>query len=64
MSFFYMYFLHCSFVYFSTLSFLQFSAITKLNGTNYKNGKFELSDNHLVNVCFEYNIIGVSTDTW
>ena len=51
MSLFYMYFLHCSLVYSSALSFPQFSAITKLNGTNYKNGKNELYDNHLVNVC-------------
>ena len=36
MSLFYMYFLHCSFVYSSALSFSQFSTITKLNGTNYK----------------------------
>ena len=36
MSLFYMYFLHCSLIYSSTLSFPQFSAITKLNGTNYK----------------------------
>ena len=36
----------------------------KLNGTNYKNKKNELSDNHWVNVCFESNIIDVSSDTW
>ena len=36
MSLFYMYFLHYSLVYSSALSFTQFSAITKLNGTNYK----------------------------
>ena len=36
----------------------------KFNGTNYKNGENELSDNHLVNVCFEFNIIDVSYDTW
>ena len=36
MSLFYMYFLQCSLVYSSTLSFPQFFAITKLNGTNYK----------------------------
>ena len=64
MSLFYMYFLHCSFVYSSALSFPQFSAITKLNGTNYKNGKNELFDNHLMNVWFESNIIDVSSDTW
>ena len=46
------------------MSFPQFFAITKLNGTNYKNGKNELSDNHWVNVCFESNIIDVSFDTW
>ena len=28
------------------------------------NGKNELSENHLVNVCFESNIIDVSSDTW
>ena len=33
---FYMYFLHCCIVYSSVLSFSHFSAITKLNGTNYK----------------------------
>ena len=38
--------------------------ITKVNETNYKNGKNELSDNHWVNVCFESNIIDVSFDTW
>ena len=36
----------------------------KINGTNYKNGKNELSDNHWVNVCFESNIIHMSFDTW
>ena len=36
MSLFYMYFLHCSFIYSLSLSFPQFSTITKLNGTNYK----------------------------
>ena len=37
----------------------------KFNGTNYKNGENELSDNHWVNVCFEFNIIDVSyDDTW
>ena len=46
------------------MSFPQFFDITKLNGTNYKNNKNELSDNHLVNVCFESNIIDVSLDTW
>ena len=46
MSLLYMYFLHCSLVYSSTLSFPLFSAITKLNRTNYKNRKNELSDNH------------------
>ena len=29
-----------------------------------KNGENELSDNHLVNVCFESNIIDVSSDNW
>ena len=46
MSLFYMYFLHCSFVYSLALSFPKFSTITKLNETNYNNGKNELSDNH------------------
>ena len=32
--------------------------------TNYKNGKYELSNDHWVNVCFESNIIDVSFDTW
>ena len=32
--------------------------------TNYNNVKNELSDNHLVDVCFESNIIDVSSDTW
>ena len=36
----------------------------KLNKTNYKNEKNELSDNHWVNVCFESNVIDVSSDTW
>ena len=36
----------------------------KLNGTNYKNRKNELSNNHWVNVCFESNIIDVPYDTW
>ena len=64
MSLFHMYFLHCSLVYSSALSFPQFSVIMKLNGTNYKNEKNELSDNHLVNVYFESNIIDVSYYTW
>ena len=64
MSLFYMYFLHCSLVYSSALSLPLFFVITKLNGTNYKNGKNELSDNHWANVCFESNIIDVSYDTW
>ena len=46
MPMFYMYFLHCSLVYSSALSFPQFTVITKLNGTNYKNGKNKLSNNH------------------
>ena len=29
-----------------------------------KNEKNELSNNHLVNVCFESNVIDVSYDTW
>ena len=29
-----------------------------------KNGKNELYDNHWVNVCFESNIIDVSSNTW
>ena len=64
MSLFYMYFLHCSLIYSSTLSFPQFFVITKLNGTNFKNGKNELSDNHWVNVYFESNIIDVTSNTW
>ena len=60
---FYMYFLHCSLVCSSDLSFPQFFVITKLNGTNYKNGKNESFNNHLVNVCFESNIIDVSFNT-
>ena len=46
------------------MSFSQFFVITKLNETNYKNEKNELSDNHWVNVCFESNIIDVPSDTW
>ena len=46
------------------MSFPQFFDIMKLNVTNYNNGKNELSDNHWVNVCFESNIIDVSSDTW
>ena len=38
--------------------FPQFFDITKLNWTNYKN------DTSLVNVCFESNIIDVSSDNW
>ena len=64
MSLFYMYFLHCSLVYSSASSFPQFFAITKLNGTNYKNEKNKLSDNHWMNVYFESNIIDVLFDTW
>ena len=29
-----------------------------------KNEEIELSDNHWVNVCFESNVIDVSSDTW
>ena len=36
----------------------------KLNETNYKNKKYELSDNHWVNLCFESNIIDVSSNIW
>ena len=36
----------------------------KLNGTNYKNGENDMSDNHWMNVCFESNIIDVPFDTW
>ena len=42
----------------------QFFVITKLNWTNYKNEKNELSDNHWVNFCFESNVIDVPSDTW
>ena len=64
MSLFYMYFLHYSLVYFLALSFPQLIVFTKLNGINYKNGKYELSNDHWVNVCFESIIIDVSSDTW
>ena len=63
MSLFYMYFLHYSLVYSLALSFPQFFVITKFNGTNYKNGKNELFNNHLMNICFESNVIDVSFDT-
>ena len=46
------------------MSFSQFFVITKLNGTNYKNVKNELSDKHWMNICFESNIIDMSSDTW
>ena len=46
MSLFYMHFLYCSLVYYSTLSFPEFFVIIKLNGTNYNNEKNELYDNH------------------
>ena len=36
MSLFYLYFLHCSLIYFSALIFPQFSVIMKLNETSYK----------------------------
>ena len=52
------------FIYSSTLSFPQFFVIMKLNGTNYKNEKNKLSDNHYMNVCFESNTIDVPFDTW
>ena len=61
---FYMYFLTLFSVYSSGLSFPRFFAIRKLNGINYKNLINKLSDNHLVNVCFESNIIDVLLDTW
>ena len=41
-----------------------FFVIMKLNEANYKNGKNELFDNDWMNVCFESNIIDVSSDTW
>ena len=63
MSLFYIYFLDWSLIYSSALNFPLFFAIMKLNVTNYKNGENELYDNHLVNVCFESNIIDVSSDT-
>ena len=58
-----MYFWHYSLVYFLALSFPRFFVIMKFNGTNYKNEKNELSNNHWMNVCFEFNIIDVSYDT-
>ena len=61
---FYMYFLTLFSVYSPALSFPRFFAIRKLNETNYKNLINKLSDNHLVNVCFESNIIDVLPDTW
>ena len=64
MSLFYMYFCHYSLIYSSAVSFPKLSVITKLNETNYNNGKNELFDNHWVNICFESNIIDVSSDTW
>ena len=64
MSLFYMYFCYYSLIYSSAMSFPKFFVITKLNETNYNNGKNELFDNHLVNICFESNIIDVSFDTW
>ena len=39
-------------------------AISKKYTMFSKNEKNELSDNHLVNVCFESNIIDVISDTW
>ena len=39
-------------------------AISKKYTKFSKNEKNELSDNHWVNVCLEFNIIDVSSDTW
>ena len=39
-------------------------AISKKYPKFSKNEKNELSDNHWVNFCFEYNIIDVSFDSW
>ena len=39
-------------------------AISKKYTKFSKNEKNELSHNHLVNVCFESNVINVSFDTW
>ena len=52
--------LSCLFFIFELFSIF---VITQLNGTDYKNKKIELSDNYLVNVCFESNIIDVSSNT-
>ena len=41
-----------------------FFAINKKYTKFLKNRKNELSNNHWVNVCFESNIIDVSSDTW
>ena len=41
-----------------------FDAISKKYTKFSKNEKNELSHNHLVNVCFESNVINVSFDTW
>ena len=39
-------------------------AISKKYTKFSKNEKNELSNNHMVNVCFETNVIDVSFDTW
>ena len=39
-------------------------AINKKHIKFSKNKKNELSDNHWVNVCFESNVIDMSSDTW
>ena len=39
-------------------------AIIKKHTKISKNEKNELSDNHLVNVCFECNVIDVPSNTW
>ena len=41
-----------------------FDAISKKYTKFSKNEKNELCDNHWVNVCFESNVIDVSSDTW
>ena len=42
----------------------EFFPINKKYTKFLKNRKTELSNNHWVNVCFESNIIDVSSDTW
>ena len=41
-----------------------FYTISKKYTKFLKNEKNELSDNHWVQVCFEFNVIDVSFDTW